>query len=119
MYEITKEDLRRGRNLARGAAAAPLFLTLAPALITLVLLFLAPLAPPSAFVVFFMGLVATAVGLLAGLTIMAILLNRRASWTKEMRERIAADGIRADEIAWFTKELKPSEKRALKAVEAR
>ena len=36
-----------------------------------------------------------------------------------MRERIAADGIKAEEIEWFRKELKPSEKRALKAVSAR
>jgi len=35
-----------------------------------------------------------------------------------MRERIAADGIRAEEINWFRNELKSSEKRALKAVEA-
>jgi hypothetical protein len=36
-----------------------------------------------------------------------------------MRERIAAHGIRADEIEWFKKELKPSEKRALKEISAR
>jgi hypothetical protein len=36
-----------------------------------------------------------------------------------MRERIAADGIHAEEIGWFRKEMKASEKRALKAVEAR
>ena len=36
-----------------------------------------------------------------------------------MRERIAADGIKAEEIEWFRNELKPSEKRALKAVSAR
>lgn len=35
-----------------------------------------------------------------------------------MRERIAANGIGADEIEWFRKELKPSEKRALKALRA-
>ena len=36
-----------------------------------------------------------------------------------MRERIAANGIGADEIDWFRKELKPAEKRALKALRAR
>jgi len=31
-----------------------------------------------------------------------------------MRERIAADGIRADEIEWFKNELRPAEKRSLR-----
>ena len=34
-----------------------------------------------------------------------------------MRERIAADGIRAEEIDWFRNEIKSSEKRALKDLE--
>src|SRR5207249_683767 len=81
--------------------------------------FLAPLAPPTAFVIFFLGLVATAIGVVAGLTLMAILLQKRSNWTKEMRERMAAGGIRANDIEWFYRELKPSEKRALRAVSAR
>ncbi len=35
-----------------------------------------------------------------------------------MRERIAADGIRADEIDWFKNELKASEKRSLRLIES-
>nr|AUN37238.1 hypothetical protein [uncultured bacterium] len=119
MYEITDKDLRRGRNLVRGAVAAPLILTIIPALITLLLTLLITFAPPTAVIVFFFGIVATVLGFVTGATISAILLHRRSTWTKEMRERIAADGIRAEEIGWFTKELKPAEKRALKAVEAR
>jgi hypothetical protein len=51
--------------------------------------------------------------------ILGLLVHKRSVWTREMRERIAADGIKAEEIEWFTNELKSSEKRALKAVEAR
>jgi len=35
-----------------------------------------------------------------------------------MRERMAADGIKAEEVGWFKKELRPSEKRALRDISA-
>jgi hypothetical protein len=119
MADITKKDMERGRKLVAGAVAAPAILTAVPALITLLLLILAPLAPPSAVVVFFFGAVFTVLGFLIGLGIAGLLVHRRSRWIRDMRERIAADGIRAEEIGWFTNELKAAEKRALKAVEAR
>jgi hypothetical protein len=119
MADIIKSDLTRGRRLVAGAVATPAVLTALPALITLLLLILAPLAPPSAFVVFFFGAVVTVLGLLIGLGIAGVLLHKRGRWLREMRELIASDGIRAEEIGWFTNELKAAEKRALKAVEAR
>lgn len=119
MADITKSDLVRGRKLVAGAVTAPAVLTAAPALITLLALMLAPLAPPSAFVVLFFGAVVTVLGLLVGLGIAGYLVHKRGRWLREMRELIAADGIRAEEIGWFTNELKAAEKRALKSVEAR
>lgn len=119
MSDITRSELDRGRKLAAGAVAAPAALTALPAAITLLLLLLAPLAPPSAVVVFFFGVIVTAVGLLIGLSITGVLLHKRGRWVREMRERIAADGIRAEEIGWFTHELRSAEKRALRAVESR
>lgn len=119
MYEITQSDLARGRKLKIGAVAAPFVLTLIPALITLVLMLLAASGPPAAAVILFFGIVATAVGFLTGVATALILTYRRSVWTKEMREKIAADGIKAGEIAWFWGEMKPSEKRALRDVEAR
>lgn len=119
MDDITPRDLAHGRKLAIGAVAAPLTLTLVPALITLVLLLFAAGGPPAAVVILFAGIVATALGFVAGMVTTAVLVGRRSVWTKEMRERIAADGIKAEEIGWFRNELKSSEKRALKAVEVR
>ncbi|MBK9216149.1 MAG: hypothetical protein IPM59_11225 [Chloracidobacterium sp.] len=119
MSDITRSELDRGRRLAAFAVAAPAALTALPAAITLLLLLLAPLAPPSAVVVFFFGAIVTAVGLLIGLSITGVLLHKRGRWVVEMRERIAADGIRAEEIGWFTHELRSAEKRALRAVESR
>ena len=117
MYEISKSDLGRGRRLAAGAVASPLLLSIPPASITLLLLLLAPLAPPTAVIVLFFGMVATGFGLLAGLIISGILFYRRSKWAVEMRERIAADGIKAEEIEWFRKELKPSERRTLRSAQ--
>lgn len=119
MYEITKGDLARGRKLKLGAVAAPVVLTVLPLVVTLLLTLLAASGPPAAAVFLFFGIVATAIGFLIGISTSAVLAHRYSVWTKEMRERIAADGIRADEIDWFRKEIKASERRALKAVEAR
>ena len=117
-YDVTQADITKRRRLTAGAIAAPVVLPAIPALITLVLLLAAASGPPSAAVILFAGLIATGLGFLIGATISVILMQRRSNWTKELRERIASDGIAADEIEWFRKEMKGSEKRALKAVEA-
>lgn len=119
MHDITPAELNRGKKLAIAGITAPLALTAIPALVTFLLVFLSASGPPVAAVIFFVGMIVTALGFLSGLIISGILFGRRAKWTNEMRERIAANGIRAEEIDWFRHELKSNEKRALKAVEAR
>ena len=119
MHDITQSDLARGRKLKMGAIAAPVILTVLPAIITSLLMLLAASGPPVAAVILFVGVVATMIGFIIGMTLSVVLAQKRSVWTREMRERIAADGIKAEEIGWFRNELKPSEKRALKAVEAR
>jgi len=119
MRDITPTDLVRGRRLKTGAIAAPVLLTLVPAVVTLLLVFLAASGPPAAAVIFFVGMVAMPVGFVAGLVTSAMLIHSRSEWKKGMRNIIAADGIKADEIEWFTNELRAQEKRSLAAVEAR
>jgi hypothetical protein len=119
MYEITRADLAQGRKLKIGAIAAPVVLTTVPAAVTLLLTLLFSSGPPVAAVILFVGIIATILGFLIGITLTGVLAHRRSVWTKEMREKIAADGIRAEEIDWFQNELKASEKRALKAISAR
>jgi len=118
MYDIEPSDLARGRKLKIGALAAPVVLTALPAAVTFLLMLMAATGPPAAAVILFVGAIATVIGFIIGVTISVILAQKRSAWMREMRERIAADGIRAQEIDWFRHELKPSEKRALKAVEA-
>jgi hypothetical protein len=118
-YEVTKRDLARGRNLLIGAWSAPFVLGGVPAAIFLFLLFVFGSTPPVAATFFFLGMILSIAGFVLGLGVSAFLGYRRARWTRELRERIAADGIKAEEINWFRAELKPSEKRALKEIEAK
>ena len=119
MNDITPADLARGRKLKIGAAAAPVVLTGLPAAVTLLLMLLAASGPPVAAVILFFGIIATAIGFVTGMFILGLLVHKRSQWTREMREIIASDGIKAEEIDWFKNELKSNEKRALRAVEAR
>lgn len=119
MYDLTEKDLAYGRKLRLASIASPVVLLLVPAIITLILMFVAAGSPPAAAVILFLGFIATTIGFLSGIVVALVLTYRRNKWTREMRERIAADGIRADEIEWFFAEMKPSEKRALRDITAR
>ena len=116
-YDISKRDLARGRNLKIAAVSAPLVLAGVPAVLFLVLMFLFGATPPVAATFFFIGLVLTIVGFVVGLGFTGFFSYRYATWTSEMRERIAADGIKAEEIEWFRNELTTSEKRALREMQ--
>jgi hypothetical protein len=118
-YDIPKKALSHGRRLTSGAIAAPVILTALPAILFLILLFLFGSAPPAAVTLLFFGVISTVIGALVGLTISGVLLYKRSNWTREMRELIAADGIKAGELDWFMHELKSQEKRALKQIERR
>lgn len=117
-YDVSKKDLARGRRMKIGAAAAPVVLSILPALLFFVLFLVFGTSPPLAATFFAFGLIAALIGFVIGLIISGVLAYRYSNWTKQMRERIAADGIRAEEIEWFTRELKPAERKALKEVEA-
>lgn len=119
MQEIKPNDLARGRKLKLWAVAAPVILTLLPAIVTFLLMLFFAGGTPLAIIALTFGVVAMALGFLAGITVSVIMARKHSVWTREMRERIAANGIKAEEIGWFRNELKPAEKRALKAVEAR
>lgn len=119
MYEINEKDLARGRRLKLAAITAPIALTLLPAALTILLMLLFGGVPATSVVILFIGVVLTTLGFLTGVGLALFFTHRRSKWTREMRERIAADGIRAEEIEWFFGEMKPSEKRALRSVEAR
>lgn len=118
-YDITPRELARGRNLKIAAIASPIVLTLLPAIVTLALFILFASTPPMAATILFLGFIIAIVGFIKGLVLTGIFSYRYSNWKDEIRERIAADGIKAEEIEWFKRELKPAEKRALKEISAR
>lgn len=116
-YDISKRELARGRNLKVAAFGAPVVLTALPLAVTVFLFFLLGSTPPVAASILFLGLIITAIGFVKGLLISGFMAYKYSGWSTEMRELIAADGIKAGEIDWFKKELKPQERKALKDIE--
>jgi hypothetical protein len=116
-YEIERRELARGRRLKLAAWSAPVILTAVPAVITAAMFLFLATTPPAAATILFLGLIITAIGFVKGLVISGLLAYKYANWTKEMRERIAADGIKPEELGWFLSELKSAEKRTLKNLE--
>ncbi|MCC6329177.1 MAG: hypothetical protein IT174_11720 [Acidobacteria bacterium] len=115
-YEVTGRDLARGRNLKIAAWTAPILIPAVPAVLFTVLALVLGTTPPLAFTLFVVGMILAGIGMVIGLSLMTFFIYRRSAWTQEMREKMAADGIRAEEIDWFRHELKSSEKRALKDI---
>ena len=117
-YDISPRELARGRNLKWAAILSPVVLTIPVVVITLILaLFLAG-SPPVAVSMLFLGFVATVIGLLAGLILSGVFAYRYSNWKDALRERMAVDGIKAEEVDWFRRELRPGEKRALRDISA-
>jgi hypothetical protein len=68
---------------------------------------------------FLLALTSLAVGAVAGFAVALFLLYYRRRWAQKVRDRVAADGVTAEELPWFTSELTPQERQALKEIEAR
>lgn len=118
-YEITKKEINKDRRLKVTAAALPIGLSVVPASVLFVLSFIFGTTPPIAALFIFFSLIALVGGfILGGIGSIATLIHR-SKWLAEVRERIAIDGIKANEVEWFKKELKPDEKRALKELKGR
>lgn len=62
-------------------------------------------------------LVSLPVAALAALAVVVMLIFYRRRWEKRLRDRLAADGITADEVKWFQSELTADERRALKQMQ--
>ncbi len=118
-YQVSQKDLVKEKSLRIGAIAAPVVLSAVPAIVLFVLGFIFGASPPAAAVFFFFSLISLIGGFILGLIGSGGLLYYRSKWLASIRERIAVDGIKAEEIDWFKHELKNSEKKALKEVEKR
>jgi hypothetical protein len=114
-YEVTARD-RFVASLLRVAPWLSFFLLALPAPLFFLLLYLTN-ASGEAAVYMLLALSSLAIGSIAGLIAVIILLLYRRRWARQMRNKLAADGITADELSWFMTELTTSERRALKEME--
>lgn len=112
-YEVTKKDLAKGKRMKIAAWTMPFALSIIP----FAALFI-PFLITGSIPLFFFSFIVGIAGFVIGLILSGIVAYRYTNWTKEMRERIAADGIRAEEIDWFKNELKSGEKKALKEIQS-
>lgn len=112
-YEVTKKDLAKGKRMKIAAWTMPFALSIIP----FAALFI-PFLITGSIPLFFFSFIVALVGFVIGLVLSGIVAYRYSNWTKEMRERIAADGIKAEEVDWFKNELKTGEKKALKEIQS-
>jgi hypothetical protein len=117
-YAVSNKDLAKGRAMKITAWSAPFVLSTVPVLIFTILFVLFGTTPPLAFTFFSLGIILAIAGFLIGLVISGIFAYKYSEWLKKIRERIAVDGIRAEEIEWFKNELTASEKKSLKEIGA-
>ncbi len=111
-YEITSRDLLKDKMLTYTAWLAPVLFSFLPAIIVFLFGFFSVNAALIFLSVFiFFG------GLLLGLITSGTSLFYRSRWWTKMRERLAVDGIKTEEVKWFMHELKGSEKKSLKELE--
>jgi hypothetical protein len=103
-------------TIARILKVAPwvsLIATSLPGPILFIFLFLTTAATDSAAVYLLLAGLSLAVGFSLGLLIAAFLLIYRRRWLSKLRDRLASDGITANEVVWFRSELTSAERAAL------
>lgn len=114
-YEITRRDLAKDKALKYGAWLAPVTLSVVPATAFFAFSLFATGATTAMFV--FFSLIALVAGFLIGLAITGGIFYYRSRWLADVRERLAVDGIKANEVDWFKHELTTNEKKSLKEIE--
>lgn len=85
--------------------------------IPFLLLYLSASATDSAAVLLLLSVASLGVGLLVGALLAVLLLLYRKRWHERLRDRLAADGITAAEVPWFTSELTANEREVLAEIQ--
>lgn len=112
-YEVTQKDLIKDKVLKTGALSLPFILPIIPAIVFLIFSFI---GSPIWLLGVFLSIIG---GFVVGLIASGGLMIYRSKWLKDLRERLAIDGIKAGEVQWFMHELTGAEKRSLKEIEAK
>ena len=88
-----------------------------PVPLVLLVLFLMASTTESAAVYLLLAGLSLTLGFALGVVIAAILLLYRRRWLSKLRDRLASDGITANEVVWFRSELTSAERKALAEIE--
>jgi membrane protein implicated in regulation of membrane protease activity len=90
-----------------------------PAPLVFLVLFLTATATESAAVYLLLAGLSLTLGFALGVVIAAFLLIYRRRWLSKLRDRLASDGITANEVVWFRSELTSAERKSLAEIEAK
>ena len=88
-----------------------------PAPLVFLVLFLTSTATDTAAVYLLLAGLSLTLGFALGVVIAAILLMYRRNWLAKLRDRLASDGITANEVVWFRSELTSAERKTLAEIE--
>src|SRR5829696_6271955 len=88
-----------------------------PAPLVFLVLFLSATATDSAAVYLLLAGLSLTLGFALGLVIAALLFFYRKRWLSKLRDRLASDGITANEVVWFRSELTSAERASLAEIE--
>jgi len=88
-----------------------------PAPLIFLVLFLTATATESAAVFLLLAGLSLTLGFALGVVIAAFLLFYRRRWLSKLRDRLASDGITANEVVWFRSELTSAERASLAEIE--
>ncbi len=114
--KLSTKDATAARMLKFAPWIAILTTSIPAPLLFLVLLLTATATESAAVYLLLAGLSLT-FGFALGVVIAAILLIYRRQWLSKLRDRLASDGITANEVVWFRSELTSAERAALKEIE--
>lgn len=110
--KLTEKDRRAQRAWTVAPWVALVLITVVPPAVLGILALIFGGAP-----IWLLAVAAIPVCLIAAIITTIVLMVLRRNWVKRVRERLASDGITADEIDWFRSELTSGEKRALKSMD--
>ena len=114
--KLSNKDIATARVLKLAPWLAVLAASL-PAPLVFLVLFMTAAATDSAAVYLLLAGLSLTLGFALGVVIAAILLIYRRRWLSKLRDRLASDGITADEVVWFRSELTSAERASLAEIE--
>lgn len=114
--KLSGKDATTAR-LLKVAPWTALAATSLPAPLVFLVLFLTAAATDSAALYLLLTGVSLTLGFALGVVIAAILLIYRKRWLSKLRDRLASDGITANEVVWFRSELTSAERASLAEIE--